>query len=448
VAATGTAPLGYQWQKNGSAIAGATSSTYTTPVTTTADNGAIFKVVITNAAGSATSNSATLTVNAAVVAPTIATQPASQTVTAGQTATFSVAANGTAPLTYQWKKNGANISGATASSYTTPATSTADNGATFAVVVSNSAGSATSGSATLTVNPATVVAPTITTEPASVTVVAGQTATFTVAANGTAPLTYQWQKNSANISGATGSTYTTPATVTSDSGSTFTAVVSNSAGNATSNVAVLTVNAGTQKTYSTTFPLTEGAISEGGNWINGGLLGIDWANIQTTTGLAFGTENGLINYNDSTAVLTGTWNTNQMAQATVHTVNQNGNIFEEVELRLRTAIIANTITGYEFNFRCTSDGTQYAQIVRWNGPLGSFTLLDSRSGPGLHDGDVVKATAKGNVLTIYLNGTALYSVTDGTFTNGSPGIGFYNQNGTTANNHDYGFTSFSAADNI
>src|SRR6266478_1162499 len=122
--------------------------------------------------------------------PSITTQPASQTVTAGQTAAFTVAATGTAPLTYQWKKNGTAVSGATSSSYTTPATTSSDNGAQFTVVVSNSAGSITSNAATLTVS-AAAVAPSITTQPASQTVTAGQTAAFTVAATGTAPLTYQ-----------------------------------------------------------------------------------------------------------------------------------------------------------------------------------------------------------------------------------------------------------------
>jgi hypothetical protein len=154
VVATGTAPLSYQWQQNGVNIAGATSSSYTTPATTTAQSGTKFDVVVTNSAGSATSTSATLTVNAAAVAPTITTQPASQTVTAGQTATFSVVATGTAPLSYQWQQNGVNIAGATSSSYTTPATTTAQSGTTFDVVVSNSAGSVTSTSATLTVNAA------------------------------------------------------------------------------------------------------------------------------------------------------------------------------------------------------------------------------------------------------------------------------------------------------
>ena len=92
--------------------------------------------------------------NAAAVAPTITTQPANQTVTAGQTATFAVVAAGTAPLGYQWQKNGVNIAGATSASYTTATTTTADSGSTFRVVVSNSAGTVTSSAATLTVNPA------------------------------------------------------------------------------------------------------------------------------------------------------------------------------------------------------------------------------------------------------------------------------------------------------
>ncbi len=171
VVAAGTAPLNYQWKKNGTAISGATSSSYTTPATTSSDNGSQFTVVVAysrdpnpeqevdaeqeqsdercdddcGTARSVTSSAAILTVSAAAMAPSITTQPASQTVTAGQTARFSVVASGTAPLTYQWRKNGANITtGGTSSSYTTPATTTADTNSTFSVVVSNTAGSMTS----------------------------------------------------------------------------------------------------------------------------------------------------------------------------------------------------------------------------------------------------------------------------------------------------------------
>ena len=242
VVAGGTAPLSYQWQKNGANITGATSASYTTPITTTADSGSAFAVVVTNTAGTVTSAAATLTVTAAAVAPTITTQPANQTVTAGQTATFTVVAAGAAPLTYQWQKNGANLTGATSASYTTPATTTADSGSTFRVVVANTAGTVTSVAATLTVT-AAAVAPTITTPPANQTVTAGQTATFTVVAGGTAPLSYQWQKSGVNIAGATSASYTTQVTTTTDSGSTFDVVVTNTAGTVTSAAATLTVNA-------------------------------------------------------------------------------------------------------------------------------------------------------------------------------------------------------------
>jgi len=84
--------------------------------------------------------------------PSLTTQPASQTVTAGQAATFSVSATGTAPLNYQWQKNGTAIRGAISANYTTPATTTSDNGAQFTVTVSNSSGTITSNAAILTVN--------------------------------------------------------------------------------------------------------------------------------------------------------------------------------------------------------------------------------------------------------------------------------------------------------
>ena len=120
-------------------------------------------------------------------APSITAQPISQTATAGKMASFAVAATGTAPLSYQWRRNGTPITGATSSSYTMAATISSDNGALFTAVVSNGAGSTTSNAATLSVNP-TPAAPSITAQPASQTVTTGQSATFSVAATGTAPL--------------------------------------------------------------------------------------------------------------------------------------------------------------------------------------------------------------------------------------------------------------------
>src|SRR6266478_557479 len=201
-------------------------------------------------------------------APLITTQPTSQTIIAGQTATFSVTASGTAPLTYQWQENGTAISGASSASYTTPATSTSDNGAQFTVLVSNSAGSVTSSAATLTVNPPPV-APSITKQPTSQTVIAGQTATFSVTASGTAPLSYQWQKNGTAITGASSASYTTPATSTSDTGEQFNVVVSNSAGSVTSSAATLTVNPATHLLSVSATSLSFGNLLSGTNSILG-----------------------------------------------------------------------------------------------------------------------------------------------------------------------------------
>jgi len=185
-------------------------------------------------------------------APTIATQPANQTVNAGQAATFSVTAAGTAPLSFQWRNGTTAISGATSASYTTPATTTSDSGSQFSVVVSNSAGSIASNAATLTVNAASA-APSITQQPANQTVSAGQTATFSVTATGTAPLSYQWQKGTTAISGATSANYTTPATTTADNGTQYGVVVSNPVGSVTSNPATLTVNAASATTDVLTY---------------------------------------------------------------------------------------------------------------------------------------------------------------------------------------------------
>ena len=237
VIGTGGGTIAYQWKKSGTDISGATSSTYTTPATAIGDSDAVFTVVVSNAAGSVTSVEASLTVTAEAVKPTITGQPYAKPVTAGQTATFTVEATGTSPLRYQWKKNGTDIGDATTSTYTTPATSLADSGTEYSVVVSNDVGTATSSVGILTVTSV----PIISTQPAAKTVTAGETATFSVTAAGTAPLSYQWKKGGTDISGATSSSYTTPATSLADSGTAYSVVVSNELGTATSDAVILTV---------------------------------------------------------------------------------------------------------------------------------------------------------------------------------------------------------------
>ena len=202
------------------------------------------------------------------------------------------------------------------------------------------------------------------------------------------------------------------------------------------------------RTYSTNFPLTENPVFEGGKWSNGRTDGIDWFNVATRPGLAYGTQLEAGGFSDSTAILTGNWGPNQTVQATVHSINQSDNdyVVEEVELRLRSSVFPHRITGYEVNFRCSKASTAYTEIVRWNGPLGKFTYLDHKRGSsyGVANGDVVKATMIGNRITVYVNGVQVEQATDGTYVTGNPGIGFGRSGSVLPT--DFGFSSFTASD--
>ncbi|MFO1449473.1 MAG: pectinesterase family protein [Opitutaceae bacterium] len=171
--------------------------------------------------------------------PVITTQPASIILNPGQPGTLGVQATGTSPLAYQWKKDGANVTGATGPTLTLASASTADAGS-YTVSITNAYGSVTSTAASVTITTAPVPA-TITEQPAATTINAGQPATLTVSAYGSAPLTYQWRRNGVPIPGATTATLTFAQTTPADGGD-YTVVVANGAGTVTSSVAVLTVN--------------------------------------------------------------------------------------------------------------------------------------------------------------------------------------------------------------
>jgi len=213
-------------------------------------------------------------------------------------------------------------------------------------------------------------------------------------------------------------------------------------------------SAGTHGPYITNFTRTENPVSEGGIWLNGQTDGLDWTDVRTTPGFAFGTEIGgnrpdPQKYDDSTALLKGTWGPNQTAQATVRSVNPNldGKVWEEVELRLRSSISPHQCTGYEIMFRCSKIPKAYCNIARWEGPLGKFTMLKQTEGSqyGVKDGDVVKASMIGTILTVYINGVQMIQISDDRFTSGNPGIGFYlaGASGVIA---DFGFSRFMATD--
>jgi PKD repeat protein len=231
VAASGSAPLNYQWRKNGIAISGATSATYFKAGAVLADE-ANYDVVVTNSCGSVTSTADTLIITSGGV--TITSQPASQTVCTGSSVTFTVVASGTG-LTYQWRKSGVAISGATANSYTIPVTTASDAGS-YDVVIASSCGSVISNTATLTLN----AAPSITTQPTNQTVCTGGNTTLSVVASGSG-ITYQWRKGGVNISGATSQTYTITNATAASAGNYDVVITSSCGGSVTSNSVTVTV---------------------------------------------------------------------------------------------------------------------------------------------------------------------------------------------------------------
>ena len=243
--ASGSQPLSYQWYSSGTgSLTGATNASLILTNVQDAD-AAGYSVIVTNFFGSVTSSVAQLIV---IDPPMITTQPASRTNSLGTTAIFTVAANGTPPLSYRWRKNGSgmtdagNVSGTTTATLTLTNVSSSD-AADYTMVITNAGGSVTSSVATLTIlTPAF-----ITTQPISRTNITGTTATFTVVAGGTAPLTYQWQKNNSgltdggNVSGAATTTLTLT-NVSPGDAATYNVVVINSVGSVISSNAVLTVN--------------------------------------------------------------------------------------------------------------------------------------------------------------------------------------------------------------
>ncbi len=233
VIATGSS-LSYQWRKNGNPITGATNASFTISSVSAADAGN-YSVVVTGACGSATSANAALSLNAATV---INTSPAAQTVCAGAGAGFTVNATGTGVLSYQWKKNGSNISGANAATFSIGAVTAGDAGS-YTVEVTSTCGPVLSAAAVLTVNPVTA----ITQQPANQSSCAGGSVTFTVTATGTG-LGYQWRKNGNNISGATAASFTINPVTAGDAAS-YSVVVTGTCGTVTSANASLSLTAGT-----------------------------------------------------------------------------------------------------------------------------------------------------------------------------------------------------------
>jgi pectin methylesterase-like acyl-CoA thioesterase len=267
--ATGPGVLSYRWQKNnadisdgatgnGSTYAGATTNTLTIQNLQIADAGD-YSLVVTNPGGSVTSNPASLTVTTSPLAPSISNHPQNATVLSPNAAGFAVVANGTAPLSYVWKKDGnilangptghgSTVSGADTANLAIANTQLSDAGS-YQVVGTNSVNSATSNTAILTVNKA----PGITTQPASAIVASGLGHTLSAVFGPSFPTpSYQWEKSAdgSSWSNVTGGNSTSLALTGSLAGSGFYRVTAtNSAGSSTSNV----VYFGVPSTQAVTF---------------------------------------------------------------------------------------------------------------------------------------------------------------------------------------------------
>lgn len=196
VGASSLTPVTYQWLHNGAPIAGATDVTLLLTNLNITHAGS-YTVLASNSYGGIASLPALLSMQFTngSIAPLITGQPTNMTVSAGQTAQFSVSASGTAPLNFQWYFNGTNLPSATASllSLTNAQPS---NAGSYHVTVGNVGGSVTSIVATLTVQ---TITPFITSQPTNQTVTTGQSVQFAVVAGGSTPLAYQWYLNDTNL---------------------------------------------------------------------------------------------------------------------------------------------------------------------------------------------------------------------------------------------------------
>lgn len=190
--------------------------------------------------------------------------------------------------------------------------------------------------------------------------------------------------------------------------------------------------------YATRFTQAEDPISEGGRWVGGKTVGLDWGNVSTTPGYAIGVA-GPRSFADSVALLSGDWPINQSVETTVD--RRKVSHYPEVSLRLRSSLAKHNCDGYEISFSLKDEDAAYLIIVRWNGPLADFTYLVNAHGNqyAVKTGDVVKATIIGNEIKAYKNGALMGTARDNKYIHGAPGFGF-----NEGENGDYGISSLSA----
>lgn len=234
---SGSAPFTYKWYRDGQLITDAADSESFNRRPAALTDAGRYRVVVSNAAGSATSREAVITVRPATPV-SIAQHPEAQKVYAGHSASFSVRANGSSPMTFQWTKDGTAILNANTSYFWISATAPTDAGS-YAVTVTNVKGAVTSKTALLSVLPPEP--PAITLDPANIETTEGNSVSFSAQASGTAPLSFQWFLNGKALGSPTTSNYSPSVLAKLSDGGSYHVVVTNSAGSATSRPATLTV---------------------------------------------------------------------------------------------------------------------------------------------------------------------------------------------------------------
>jgi len=366
VAATGVGTLSYQWFKDGELVTGATGTSLSLTGVTLSDVGS-YDVVVTNASGSTVSRAADLTISG--LPPGISSAPSSQTVNAGSSLTLTVVATGSAPFSYQWRKDGSDILGATSPSLSLSDVQITSAGS-YEVTVSNANGSLTSSPAVLTV---TDIAPVITVQPVSKVGTLAGTVSFSVTASGTKPMSFQWRKGGANLvddahfSGSTSAQLTITGLIAGDAAS-YDVVVTNSLGSVPSSVAALTVSsANITWDFETASPLA--ATVPAGLTVSP----VTFGNSNSTTMLMLTTTSASGSYTGATG------GSNAGAAARVGALNQaaNGSAYFEWTLTPLSGEQVQ-VTGISFGSRSTSTGPKayaiYSSLDAYSTVIANGTL--------------------------------------------------------------------------